>query len=219
MPVLRVDDLRVAYGSVLALDGVSLDVDAGAVVAVVGPNGAGKTSLLRAVSGLLGLHRGRVVGGRVEAPARVAHVLEGRRVFPDLTVEENLRVGGFRLRGRHAIRAGVARTLDRFPQLAERRALAAGRLSGGEQQLLAIAAALVVGPELLLLDEPAVGLADESVTLVADVLAAVGAEGAAVLVAEQEPRLAVAAGGAVLRLAAGLLRDDLTTTPPVATRA
>jgi ABC-type branched-subunit amino acid transport system ATPase component len=203
-PVLRLDDLRVSYGTVRALDGVSLEVDPGALLAVIGPNGAGKTTLLRAASGMLAFHKGRVVGGRVEAADSVAHVLEGRRVFPDLTVEENLRVGGFRVRDRAARHARVVATLDRFPLLAARRTLRAGLLSGGEQQLLAIAAALVASPRLLLLDEPAVGLADEAVALVAGVVADLQADGVAVVVAEQEPRLAALASAAPLvRLSRG----------------
>src|SRR5438270_12792234 len=125
MSLLRTVDLRVAYGSRVALAGVSLEVDAGAALAVAGPNGAGKTSLLRAVSGLLDAHGGRVTAGRVELAggATVAPVLEGRRVFRDLTVAEDRRVGGFRLRGRPLVRGAVGAALARLPWRAARRAV------------------------------------------------------------------------------------------------
>ncbi|MDQ4097775.1 MAG: ATP-binding cassette domain-containing protein [Actinomycetota bacterium] len=205
MARLRIADLHVAYGSTPVLHGVSLDVDAGRAVALVGPNGAGKTSLLRAVAGLLGLHGGRVTGGAVEmsGTGRVGFVLAGRRLFHDLTVEENLRVGGHRVRGRAAVGPRIGWVLDRFPLLAARRDVRAGYLSGGEQQLLAIATALVPAPGVLLLDEPAIGLADAAVALVADVAAEPLAAGTAVLVAEQEPQLALALGTPVVHLAQG----------------
>jgi len=189
-PLLRVVDLSVAYRSATVLRDVSFTVEAGAAVNVAGPNGAGKSTLLRAVSGLLGLAGGRVTGGRVEACGRVSHVLEGRRVYRDLTVEENLRAGAFTVRGRAAVAGRVAWAYDRFPLLAARRSTPAGRLSGGEQQLLAIASGLVSDPAVLLLDEPCVGLAADAVALVA---AVVGESGAAVVVAEQRPQLFPAA--------------------------
>ncbi|MGH9224281.1 MAG: ATP-binding cassette domain-containing protein [Acidimicrobiales bacterium] len=186
-PLLRVIDLRVAHRSAVALDGVSFSLAAGGRLTVAGPNGAGKSSLLRAVAGLLAWSGGRVTGGRVDVAggATVRLALEGRRVFPDLTVEENLRTGASSLpRGRRAER--VAWALDRVGLLAARRDVRAGHLSGGEQQLLAIARALVPSPDVLLLDEPTVGLARASVELVS---ALVAGSGAAVVVAEQEPAL------------------------------
>lgn len=198
-PLLEVEDLRVAYGRTVALDGVSLSVSAGTVASRVGPNRSGKTTLLRAISGLLPLHRGRVTGGRMlyggqpltgDAAARVragiTHVLEGRRVFGELTVEENLRAGAFTV-----AHAGdrFEWVLDRFPALAARRTLRAGLLSGGEQQLLAIARALMASPRLLLLDEPTLGLARASVDAVAAVVQELAAAGTAVVVTEQKPVL------------------------------
>jgi ABC-type branched-subunit amino acid transport system ATPase component len=187
-PLLRVVDLHVAYRSAAALHGVSMAVGAGEVVTVVGPNGAGKSTLLRAISGLLGLAGGRVTGGRIEVNGRVSHVLEGRRVFRDLTVEENLQAGGFTVKRPAAVAQRVAWTLERFPLLAARAATPAGRLSGGEQQLLAIAQGLISSPAVLLLDEPCVGLAAEAAALVASVVAE-AQSGAVVVVAEQRPTL------------------------------
>lgn len=171
-PLLSVADL-----------GVSFEVAAGEALTVVGPNGAGKSTLLRSISGLSG-----PVGPGVVVRGRVAHVLQGRRVFRDLTVAENLRAGGFRLRGegRRRVAERVGWALDRFPLLAARSGTPAGRLSGGEQQLLAIATGLVAAPDVLLLDEPCVGLAADTVALVA---AVVTETGAAVVVAEPRPTL------------------------------
>src|SRR5262245_19852343 len=155
------------------MPGVSFEVGAGEVVTVTGPNGAGKSTLLRAIA-------------RLAVDGRVSYVLEGRRVFRDLTVAENLRAGAFTVRGRAAVAARLAWTLERFPWLAARAATPAGRLSGGEQQLLAIATGLVSAPAALLLDEPCVGLAPDAIATVADV---VRETGAAVVVAEQAPTL------------------------------
>ena len=197
--LLEVRDLSVAYGRVPVLAGVSMRVGPGEVVAVAGGSGAGKTSLLRALSGLLALHRGRVTAGDVLVDGRsvvglpaaevvrlgVTCVLEGRRVFRDLTVEENLRVGVSSLGGRAAGRDAVEGVLDRFPLLARRRTTRAGYLSGGEQQLLVVGRALVASPRLLLLDDPALGLAPVAMDAVADVVTGVAQTGTAVVVAER----------------------------------
>jgi branched-chain amino acid transport system ATP-binding protein len=197
--LLEIEDLTVAYGRTRALSGVTLSVGAGTVVAVAGGSGAGKTTLMRAVSGLLALHDGRITRGRVTLDGRslvalpaanmvrlgVACVLEGRRVFRDLTVEENLRAGGFVLRSRAEVRAAVERVLDQLPLLARRRDTKAGYLSGGEQQLLVLGRALVGSPRLLLLDDPALGLAPPAVETVAEVLADVAGNGTGVLLAER----------------------------------
>jgi branched-chain amino acid transport system ATP-binding protein len=168
--MLELKDLVVHYGAVRALAGVSLRVDAGKVVSVIGSNGAGKTTTLRTISGLLRPTSGSIsldgkplVGRPAHEIARlgVAHVPEGRHVFPDQSVEDNLQLGAFTRRGegREAIARSVQEVYELFPRLAERRTQQAGTMSGGEQQMLAIGRALMLNPKLVLLDEPSMGLA------------------------------------------------------------
>ncbi|MCK2215808.1 ABC transporter ATP-binding protein [Actinomadura sp. ATCC 31491] len=205
MAELSVGELVVDYGPVRALDGVSMRVPSGAVVAVLGANGAGKTTLLRAVSGTLRFQRGRVARGAVELdgarltglPAAavvrrgVTHVPEGRRVFARMTVEENLRAGGLGTPRREAARARE-RVRELFPVLAERSRQPAGLLSGGEQQMLAIGRALMAGPSVLLLDEPTLGLAPQMAARIAATVRAINAAGTSVLLVEQNVATALA---------------------------
>ncbi|MFG2359126.1 ABC transporter ATP-binding protein [Streptomyces sp. NPDC048521] len=201
-PTLHVEHLDVTYGrAVSALRDVSLTVPHGSVVALLGANGAGKTTLLRAVSGTLRLHRGQITAGRVRyggtvldgsdpvaaVRAGVVQVPEGRRVFAGLTVDENLRSGGLGLGRRSPARTAEAleRVFTLFPRLAERTRQAAGLLSGGEQQMLAIGRALMAAPRLLLLDEPSLGLAPLMVDRIAEVVREIHAQGTAVLLVEQ----------------------------------
>jgi branched-chain amino acid transport system ATP-binding protein len=204
--MLQVEELRVAYGPVVALDGVSFEVAEGSITAVLGANGAGKTSLLRAISGLVRSRgsiafAGRDIGGAApEDIARlgIAHVPEGRGVIAELTVEENLRLGGLWRRERDG-----ARVYALFPALAERRAKPASTLSGGERQMLVIGRALMARPRLLLLDEPSLGLAPK---VAAQIVALLRDErdrsGLTVLLVEQNARsaLSVADKGVVLSL-------------------
>ncbi|MFM8386245.1 MAG: ABC transporter ATP-binding protein [Planctomycetia bacterium] len=166
--MLRVDGLEVAYGAVRALAGVSLEVREGEIVTLVGSNGAGKSTTLRAISGLVPVRSGTIaLEGRslLGLPADrivalgVAHSPEGRRVFTRLSVRENLEMGGYLRRDRHEVAESLERAFTLFPRLREREAQAAGTLSGGEQQMLAIARALMSRPRLLLLDEPSLGIA------------------------------------------------------------
>jgi branched-chain amino acid transport system ATP-binding protein len=213
--VLRVAGLEVVYSDVIVgLRGVSLDVPDGAVVALLGANGAGKTTCLRAITGLLDVHRGRISKGsveldgeridRLESPAIVrrglAQVLEGRRIFAELTIEENLRAGAHARSDHKAIRRSYDRVMALFPVLGERRARVAGYLSGGEQQMLAIGRALMADPRLLLLDEPSLGLAPLVVQRIRDVIVEVNRQGTAVLLVEQNAvmALAIASHGYIL---------------------
>lgn len=225
--LLEVRDLTVSYGRVGALSGLSLSVASGAVVAVTGGSGTGKTTLLRAVSGLLALHQGRVTGGRVTLAGRsvlglaaaelvrlgVVCVLEGRRVFRDLTVEENLRAGAFPLRRRAEARAAVEAVLDQLPLLARRRRVEAGYLSGGEQQLLVIGRALAGSPRLLLLDDPALGLAPVAVEAVAELLTDVARRGTGVVVAERRAAGFAEAGAMARACGAAVVALDRAPAP------
>jgi branched-chain amino acid transport system ATP-binding protein len=196
--LLELEDVEARYGPIKALHGVSIEVGEGDVVALLGANGAGKTTTLRAVSGTV-RRSGRIVfGGRSlerrppEAVARagIAHVPEGRGTFTDLTVDENLRLGAWTRRG--SLRGEQGRVLAYFPALAERRGQAAGTLSGGEQQMLALARALMARPRLLMLDEPSLGLAPLVVGAIFTILRRLNdEEGLAVLLVEQNATLAL----------------------------
>jgi branched-chain amino acid transport system ATP-binding protein len=177
--LLLAEDLHVNYGRLAALRGISLRVDPGEVVCLIGPNGAGKSTALAAIAGGVTPHRGsirlagqEIIGTRPEAIARlgVSLVPEGRHVFGTLTVEENLRIGTFMRRDRDAVASEYARVFDYFPRLAERRKSPAGRLSGGEQQMLVVARAMLTRPRLLLVDEPSLGLAPRIVDQVYEIL-------------------------------------------------
>jgi len=197
-PLLQLEDVRARYGPVEALHGVSLSVGEGEVVVVLGGNGAGKTTTLRAVSGLVttsghvrfgGENITRAAPERV-ARAGIAHVPEGRGIFGELSVDENLRLGAYLRRGGFA--QGYERVCGYFPWLERRRAQQAGTLSGGEQQMLAIARALMSRPRLLLLDEPSLGLAPIVVREIFEILGDLNEkEGLAVLVVEQNAKLAL----------------------------
>ena len=195
--MLRLENVSAGYGSFQALFDVSLEVNGGESVAVIGPNGAGKTTLLRVISKLLPASAGTVsMEGRAlngvpshQVIARgIAQVPENRRLFPKLTVEENLKMGGFlpAARGRYAERLEFVYSL--FPRMKERRAQAAGTLSGGEQQMCAIGRALMSGPKLLLLDEPSAGLAPVVVQAIFGLIKRICAEGYTVLIVEQNIR-------------------------------
>ena len=203
--MLLLENIEVVYHSVaLVLKGVSLEVPDGRIVALLGPNGAGKTTTLRAITGLLDIHNGNVTKGTIRLGGRdlvgmkpdaivragIAQVMEGRRVLADLTVEENLRAGAFGAR-RSQIKSDIARFYARFPVLAERRHDQAGYLSGGEQQMLAIARALMARPRLLLLDEPSLGLAPKIVADVAALIQEINSDGVAILLVEQNAAMAL----------------------------
>jgi branched-chain amino acid transport system ATP-binding protein len=200
MPLLEVRDLEAGYGPIRALDRVSLDVGDGELVALIGANGAGKTTLLMAISGVVPPRGGslRFAGGglgglRPHEVMRlgVGHAPEGRRIFPRLTVRENLELGGFTQTDRGRLKRDIDEACGLFPVLGERMDQLGGTLSGGEQQMLAIARALVGHPRLLLLDEPSLGLAPLIVARVFEVIASLSARGIAVLLVEQNARAAL----------------------------
>ena len=194
--MLTLKNVSARYGSFQALFDVSLEVNAGESVAVIGPNGAGKTTLLRAISKLIDVSGGIAMNGRSLAgvPAHeviahgISHVPENRRLFPRLTVEENLKMGAFlpQSRGRFAERLEFVYSL--FPRMRERRSQLAGTLSGGEQQMCAIGRALMSGPKLLLLDEPSAGLAPVVVQSIFELVKRICGEGYTVLIVEQNVR-------------------------------
>jgi branched-chain amino acid transport system ATP-binding protein len=205
VPLLDVDDLHVSYGGVRALRGVSLSVADGEILAVLGNNGAGKSTLLRAISGTLALQRGTVDRGSVKLAGRtltrkepadivragVVQVPEGRRIFGDLTVDDNLRAGTFGRRSRDGRAEALQRVFDLFPRLQERRHQHGSLLSGGEQQMLAIGRALMADPKLLLLDEPSLGLAPQVVERIAEIVQQINEQGTSVLLVEQNAAMAL----------------------------
>ena len=201
VPLLSVQNLTVSYGAVRAISGVSLHLQAGEAVALLGANGAGKSTTLRAISGLVRSQSGSVtfdgreIGGL--SPTRivergVAHCPEGRRVFGGLSVLENLRLGASVRRDRPGVRDDLERMLTLFPVLRERHAQSAGTLSGGEQQMLALARALMARPKLLLLDEPSLGVAPLLVRSIFQTLRELKASGVTILLVEQNARAALA---------------------------
>jgi branched-chain amino acid transport system ATP-binding protein len=200
MSLLRIDNLSVFYGSIQALRGVSLRVDQGEVVTIIGANGAGKSTTLRTVSGLLAPKQGTIEfdGERIDgwAPHRIVQrglvqVPEGREIFANLTVEENLQIAGYIRTDRDGIRRDRDRALDLFPRVRERLRQQAGTLSGGEQQMLAIARALVARPRLLMLDEPSLGLAPQVVRSIFQVIGEINREGTTILLVEQNANMAL----------------------------
>jgi branched-chain amino acid transport system ATP-binding protein len=200
MSLLALEGLHVSYGGIRAVKGIDLHVEPGELVCLIGANGAGKTTTLRAITGLVRAADGRILyDGRDIAALRVheiarrglALVPEGRGVFAQLTIEENLAMGAYARSDRGGVAADVERAFTLFPRLKERRRQTAGTLSGGEQQMLAISRALMSRPKLLLLDEPSMGLAPLMVERIFEVVRAIAAEGVTMLLVEQNARLAL----------------------------
>jgi branched-chain amino acid transport system ATP-binding protein len=204
--VLEISNLEVVYNEVmLVLRGVSLTVPRGAVVTVLGSNGAGKTTLLRAITGLLPMHRGKVTKGSItlegesivgkDAPAIVrsglAQVMEGRRIFASLTVDENLKTGAYTRSAKAEIQQSYDRVMELFPKLQTMRKNTAGYLSGGEQQMVAMGRALMANPHVLLLDEPSLGLAPLIVQQIAEIVREVNRQGTSVVLVEQNANMAL----------------------------
>ncbi|MGW4202739.1 ABC transporter ATP-binding protein [Streptomyces sp. NPDC004726] len=217
--MLNVESLVVRYGTADAINGISLTVDPGRVTALLGNNGAGKTTLLRTLSGTISLHGGQAVSGGARlgdhdllrtSPDRIvraglAQVPEGRRVFASLSVAENLHAGGLSVKSRKDTERSFDRVLEMFPILKERSAQSAGLLSGGEQQMLAIGRALMSAPKVLLLDEPSLGIAPMVAKEIAATVRTIADSGVAVLLVEQNTRLALGIADQVYAVDGGLV--------------
>jgi len=232
---LKISDAAVVYSDAIhALRGVTLDVPAGSIVALLGANGAGKTTVLRTVTGLLPMHRGKLIRGSVELDGKrvdrhgavgrvqsgVAQVMEGRRIFAPLTVAENLQTGGFASRDKGALAERRERVFELFPRLSERLDQVAGYLSGGEQQMLAVGRAMMADPRLLVLDEPSLGLAPLIVKEISRAIKTINEAGTTVLLVEQNARMAlsIADRGAVMATGKIVLEgsaDELLADPKV----
>ena len=228
MALLEVKDLSVYYGVIQALKGISFEVNEGEVIALIGANGAGKTTILHAVSGLLSPKAGSINfegNDLTKTPAHeivsmgMSHVPEGRRVFSQLTVFENLKLGAFTRKDSDEIEETLQSVYQRFPRLEERKKQFAGTLSGGEQQMLAMGRALMSRPKIILMDEPSMGLSPIMVTQIFDIIKSISASGTTVLLVEQNARKALSiadrgyvleTGRIVLEGRAGVLLDDDT---------
>lgn len=191
---LKIDNLTVSYGSIKALKGINIQVREGEIVALLGANGAGKTTTLKALSGIVAKEDGSIdfydksitnLSPEKITSLGIVQSPEGRQVFPDITVEENLRVGAFTVKNKKEINRNFERVYKYFPILLERKKQLAGTLSGGEQQMLAIARALMASPKVLLLDEPSLGLAPLIVKTIFEIIKEINDEGTTVLIIEQ----------------------------------
>jgi branched-chain amino acid transport system ATP-binding protein len=217
--ILELRDVHTFYGSIHALKGISLEVEQGEIVTLLGANGAGKSTTLRSINGLNRPRRGSIhFEGRdiTHVPAHeivrrgIAQAPEGRRLFPRMTVTENLEMGAFQRRDKTGIREDLDRVFELFPRLEERRTQKAGTMSGGEQQMCAIARALMARPKLLLLDEPSLGLAPIFVERIFDIVRTINAQGTSILLVEQNALMALdtARRGYVLETGRIVLADS-----------
>jgi branched-chain amino acid transport system ATP-binding protein len=218
-PVLQVNDIHTFYGAIEALKGISLEVNEGEIVTLIGSNGAGKTTTLRSVSGLVPPRQGRIVyqgrditglPGHQVAAMGIAHSPEGRRIFPRMTVLENLEMGAFTRRDNAGIKSDIERVYELFPRLKERERQKAGTMSGGEQQMLAMGRALMAQPTLLLLDEPSLGLAPVIVDKIYEIIREINGQGVTILLVEQNANYAldVSTRGYVLETGSVALTDN-----------
>jgi len=218
MALLEAHDLHTYYGNIHALKGISITVDSGEIVTLIGANGAGKTTTLHSISGLVRPRSGSIrfdgldlasVPAHEIVPLGVIQVPEGRRMFARLTVEENLRMGGFTLKDKAKVAGGIERAYEMFPRLRERRNQVSGTLSGGEQQMLAMGRALMAKPRILLLDEPSMGLAPNLVEQIFATIQKIHGEGTAILLVEQNAHMAleIAHRGYILQTGEIVLAD------------
>ncbi len=198
--MLKVDDINVYYGNIRALNGVSLDINEGEIVTLIGANGAGKSTLLKTISGLLKpkmgqiLYKDQSIGGKpVQSIVKmgISHVPEGRRVFANMSIEENLQLGAYLRKDKDGIKQDFDKVYELFPRLLERKKQLSGTLSGGEQQMLAMGRALMARPQLLLLDEPSMGLAPILVKQIFSIIEEINKTGTTILLVEQNANLAL----------------------------
>ena len=217
-PVLRVEDIHTFYGAIEALKGITVEVQEGEIVTLIGSNGAGKTTTLRSISGIVPPRSGKIffegreiqgLAGHEVAQIGVAHSPEGRRIFPRMTVLENLEMGAFTRKDNKAIREDVERVYSLFPRLKEREKQKGGTMSGGEQQMLAMGRALMAHPRLLLLDEPSLGLAPVIVDKIYEIIREINEQGTTILLVEQNANYAldVSTRGYVLETGTVALSD------------
>jgi branched-chain amino acid transport system ATP-binding protein len=217
--ILRLDDVQTFYGSIQALKGISLEVREGEIVTLIGANGAGKSTTLRSINGLNTPREGTIYFQGKDITRRAPHDIvemgisqspEGRRLFPRMTVLENLEMGAFQRRDRSRIKEDLERVYSLFPRLAERKSQRAGTLSGGEQQMVAIGRALMARPKLLMLDEPSMGLAPIFVERIFDIIREINEQGTTILLVEQNALMALDAAdrGYVLETGRIALADD-----------
>jgi branched-chain amino acid transport system ATP-binding protein len=218
MAILEIEDLHTYYGSIHALKGITLTVNEGEIVTLIGANGAGKTTTLNSISGIVRPRSGHVRVGGVDVTHEPPHqivmrgvvqVPEGRRMFARLTVDENLKMGAYTVLDSNAIREGIERSYTMFPRLKERHNQVAGTLSGGEQQMLAMARGLMSKPRILLLDEPSMGLAPVLVDSIFETIRQLHAAGTTILLVEQNARMAlqIADRGYVIETGAIVMSD------------
>ena len=216
--MLKIEDLEVSYGAVQALRGISMEVNDGEIVSLIGANGAGKTTTLHAITGLVPIKSGSVIYDghdlRKAEPSKIityklAHVPEGRHIFPQMTGEENLEMGAF-TQPNDSVNAAIEHVYERFPRLKERRKQVAGTLSGGEQQMLAMGRALMSRPKLMMLDEPSMGLAPILVDQIFDIVKELNQSGGTILLVEQNAQMAlsIANRGYVLETGRIVLSSD-----------
>ena len=219
MAMLKVTDLKVYYGVIQAIKGISFEVNEGEVIALIGANGAGKTTILHTITGLVEAKSGTVefegtnitkMPGHKIVTLGMAHVPEGRRVFSELTVLENLRMGAYTRKDKNEVEKSLKMVYERFPRLEERKNQLAGTLSGGEQQMLAMGRALMSRPRLLLLDEPSMGLSPRLVDQVFDTIVSINKSGTTIMLVEQNANqaLRVAKRGYVIETGEIVLSDD-----------
>lgn len=200
MALLSVNSVHCGYGNLEVLKGIDLEIEAGQIVALIGANGAGKTTTLKAISGILPVTSGTITLNGVDITRKkpymmikygMSQVPEGRQVFPDLSVLDNLVLGGYAIKDKRLVDERIAKMFDSFPRLKERKKQGAGTLSGGEQQMLAIARALISNPKLLLMDEPSMGLSPKLVGEVFDIISNLKSQGITILLVEQNSYMAL----------------------------